>query len=300
MLEITVIIPTYNRAGHVTDAINSVMTQTYQKYEIIVVDDGSTDNTRSSLAPYINKGQIQYIYQTNKGVSAARNAGIKASKGQWIAFLDSDDLWLPDKLSRQVSLINNSKTELGCVICNMQYNPSIGNISNSFQNAPFTPIHPQGICFNISSILLTRFILFNQGAMIRKSHLDEIGGYDEELEILEDYDIALRLSFLCNWGYDTTSLVIYQRGSENSLSFNITSDYETEKIINILKNLEDYLYNMKISLPELLRLQIRYHTFRKNFERFLFAKFVLKLHGFLSRRALKYPKPITEEIKMVS
>ena len=103
MPKFSVIIPTYNRCEFVKNAIQSVLDQTYKDYEIIVIDDGSTDSTKDSLSSIIE--QITYIYQDNRGVSSARNTGIKKSIGSYIAFLDSDDLWEPKKLELQYQFI---------------------------------------------------------------------------------------------------------------------------------------------------------------------------------------------------
>lgn len=103
MPKISVIIPTYNRSKYIVDTIESVLAQDFAEYEIVVVDDGSTDNTRDLLLPY--KSEIRYIYQENKGVSGARNTGIRNAKGEWFAFLDSDDIWFAEKLSRQYNNI---------------------------------------------------------------------------------------------------------------------------------------------------------------------------------------------------
>lgn len=113
MPQVSVIIPTYNRADCVTRSIDSALSQTYKDYEIIVVDDGSTDNTKQILQSYVDKGLIRYIYQDNAGCAAARNAGISDAKGEWIAFLDSDDVWLPDKLAEQMQYL----LETGLDIC---------------------------------------------------------------------------------------------------------------------------------------------------------------------------------------
>ncbi len=102
---ISIIIPTFNRGFIVTRAIDSALSQTYKDFEIIVVDDGSTDNTRAVLAPY--KAQIRYFYQENQGVAGARNKGIKESKGEFIAFLDSDDYWHPEKLELQMAFFRS-------------------------------------------------------------------------------------------------------------------------------------------------------------------------------------------------
>lgn len=97
---ISIVIPTYNRASYLSQAIDSVLAQSCADYEIIVVDDGSTDNTGQILESY--RDRIRCIHQANKGVSAARNMGIRSARGEWIAFLDSDDIWLPEKLEKQM------------------------------------------------------------------------------------------------------------------------------------------------------------------------------------------------------
>jgi len=110
--KVSIIIPTYNYAHFITEAIQSVLSQTFQDFEVIVVDDGSTDNTREVLAQFGNK--IRYIYQENRGLSAARNTGILNSSGQYLCFLDSDDSLLPEKLELQVKLLD-SKVDVDLV-----------------------------------------------------------------------------------------------------------------------------------------------------------------------------------------
>ncbi|MEW6186166.1 MAG: glycosyltransferase family A protein, partial [Thermodesulfobacteriota bacterium] len=97
---VSVIIPTYNRAEFVIQAVESVFKQTFADFELILVDDGSSDETRAALEPYSDC--ITYLYQSNRGVSSARNLGLKIAQGKWLAFLDSDDLWLPEKLEGQM------------------------------------------------------------------------------------------------------------------------------------------------------------------------------------------------------
>ena len=100
MPKVSVIIPTYNRAHYICETIDSILAQTYRDYEIIVVDDGSADNTRKVLQKY--DGKVRYFYQKNRGPSAARNFGISQSQGEYIAFLDDDDLWTENKLELQI------------------------------------------------------------------------------------------------------------------------------------------------------------------------------------------------------
>ena len=103
-MKVSVIIPTYNRAHLVSEAINSVLNQTYQDFEIIVVDDGSTDETCEKLRPYQDK--IKYVYVKNGGAAYARNVGMKIARGKYIAFLDSDDLYYPYKIELQADFLD--------------------------------------------------------------------------------------------------------------------------------------------------------------------------------------------------
>ena len=113
MVNVSVIIPTYNRADLVANAIESVLCQTYRDFEIIVADDGSTDATRARIEPYMDK--ITYFYQENEGKSVATNRAMERARGKWIAILDSDDVWLPDKLRFQFEALQNVGE--GCGLC---------------------------------------------------------------------------------------------------------------------------------------------------------------------------------------
>jgi len=105
---VSVIVPTYNSAQYIEECLESVFSQTYTKLEILVVDDGSTDNTRELLEPYIASGKIQYFYQQNKGPAAARNLGLRHAHGEYIGFIDADDLWLPEKVEKQVVVLQKN------------------------------------------------------------------------------------------------------------------------------------------------------------------------------------------------
>jgi len=113
MPKVSVIIPTYSYSKYIEKAINSVLAQTYRDFEIIVVDDGSTDNTRKIIETKY-KDKVRYFYQENKGASAARNKGIKESKGEYLAFLDQDDLFHPLSLEKKVDFLNRN-SEFGWV-----------------------------------------------------------------------------------------------------------------------------------------------------------------------------------------
>jgi len=109
---VSAVIPTFNRGWIMAEAVQSVLDQTYEPLEIIVVDDGSTDNTRDVLEPFMDR--ITLLKQENKGVSAARNLGIKNARGEFIAFLDSDDLWLPDKTACQIDFFKANPKAIIC------------------------------------------------------------------------------------------------------------------------------------------------------------------------------------------
>jgi glycosyltransferase involved in cell wall biosynthesis len=175
---------------------------------VIIVDDGSTDDTISMLGKY--DGRVSVICQENSGPSAARNTGAGAAKGEFIAFLDSDDAWLPEKIARQVSLLLAGSAEVPCCICNawlIDGQPDKPSGRTSFGLSGLNVRMIEGFMTNPAPILATRFILFNQVALIRRAAFEGIGGFKPELRLLEDYDLAFRLSLLGPWAFITEPLV---------------------------------------------------------------------------------------------
>lgn len=213
--QVAVIIPTYNRADAVCRAIESVLVQTYPRVEIIVVDDGSTDDTRSRLRQF--GGKIRVIWKQNSGPAAARNTGVRESTGEVIAFLDSDDLYLPTKLERQVALLNQAGPSVCCCLCNTLLHFWDGRRTSSFELSPLEPQQEFGVWLNATEVLSTRFVIFNQAAAIRREAFEWAGGFDESLRLLEDYDLALRLSVKGPWVFLNEPLVVW-RQSMDSLS----------------------------------------------------------------------------------
>jgi glycosyltransferase involved in cell wall biosynthesis len=181
MITISVVIPTYNYGRFVGEALDSVLRQTFKATEIVVVDDGSTDNTREVLEPYMQR--IRYIHQSNAGLSAARNTGIQAATGEWIALLDSDDTWHPEKLAQQalfaaqhpeVSVVASLETSVHEKSGPMASYSTMMNTRDFFGGSAFGP----------------------SGVMARKSHLIRAGLFDESLKSVEDRDVWLKLSTL--------------------------------------------------------------------------------------------------------
>jgi glycosyltransferase involved in cell wall biosynthesis len=212
---VSAIIPTYNRADVVCRAIDSVLAQTYRNREIIVVDDGSSDDTQSKLAAY--GSQITVITQKNSGPSKARNLGVALSRGEIIAFLDSDDYWLPTKLERQVELLEKGGPQVPCCLCNCAYTG--GTWDSTFEVADITSDHSAGLWLNPAQVLSTRFVVFTQAAAIRRQALEQVGAFDDDALpfYCEDYDLALRLALIGPWGVITDKLVVCQEARQDSL-----------------------------------------------------------------------------------
>ncbi|MCH8118221.1 MAG: glycosyltransferase family 2 protein [Planctomycetes bacterium] len=213
---VSVIIPTYNRSHVICKAIESVLQQTYQNIELIVVDDGSTDDTPSRLAVYGQR--VRVLRQDNSGPSVARNRGVETSHGEILAFLDSDDLWLPTKIEQQVHVLENVDNSVPCCLCNALIRGNPANKPTSFALAPLQAMYDKGIWLNVTSVLSTRCVFFIQAVAIRRSSFEKIGGFDESLWVMEDHDLALRLSLEGPWAYIKEPLVIYNKGAFGSLA----------------------------------------------------------------------------------
>src|SRR5579863_6506617 len=195
---VSVIIPTYNRVALVGETIENVFQQTYKNIEVIVVDDGSTDDTGAKLASYGNR--IRWATQKNAGPAAARNRGIGMAAGEIVSFHDSDDAWHSSKIARQVSLLERAGPAAVCCVCN-----SIVQLPNcevnAFDHAPVNFPIEEGIWLNVPEVLVTRFFLFNQVVAVRREVLLRIGGFDESLRLMEDLQLALRLSLEGPWTF---------------------------------------------------------------------------------------------------
>jgi glycosyltransferase involved in cell wall biosynthesis len=195
MPTLSVILPTYNRAAVIEDALQSILKQTRPANEIIVVDDGSDDNTSSILVKYHDR--IKIITQNNAGVSIARNIGISHATGDWLTFLDSDDLWYPDRLSILERDIKAAPSTVGVHLANARFTGANFDWDLfAIKRLSF----PVGAAEIVSSPL--RFVI-GGGAMItlacRRDWADKVGGFDPHARIAEDTDFASRLALLGPW-----------------------------------------------------------------------------------------------------
>ena len=205
--KISVIIPTYNRANYLVEAINSVLYQTFRDFELIVVNDGSSDNTEEILNKYV--GKIKYFYQGNNGVSAARNKGINNSEGEFICFLDSDDLWEKKKLEKQIDYFNKNVDAKICYTDEIWIRKGI-RVNQMKKHRKYS-----GDIFKMS---LPLCIISASSIMIKKEVFSKVGFFDEALQVCEDYDLWLRISEKYQVGFIPEKLIIKRGGHEDQLS----------------------------------------------------------------------------------
>jgi len=207
MPKISVIIATYNRAHFVCDAIESVLNQILRDYEIIVVDDGSNDNTREALEKYGSR--ISYIYQENKGRAEARNTGIKIARGEYIAFLDDDDIWLPNKLEKQVDYLG-SHTQIGLVHTFSEVINENGDFLEKETKERLRFYH-KSMKIGYTYVGMSRLsVMFLSTVMIRRACFDKIGLFAPDIPAFEDWDFYLRFSLEYRIGTITETLVKFR------------------------------------------------------------------------------------------
>lgn len=213
---VSIIIPTYNRAHLIGRAIQSVLDQTYQDYEIIIIDDGSQDNTKEIIAGIVDNRMRYIALETNQGVAHARNVGIQEARYDYIAFLDSDDEWLPNKLELQMQKMMESTPNVGVVFCRMS-----GKKRNSEERYVCPPENysKEIVEGDIFYPLLLQNVIGVPTMLVRKKSLELIGGFKESLQCLEDWELVLRIARNWSIGFVDEILVEVHK-SEGSISTN--------------------------------------------------------------------------------
>jgi glycosyltransferase involved in cell wall biosynthesis len=200
-----VVIPTYNRAPMLVEAIRSVQRQTFRDWEMIVVDDGSTDETPRVIRPYLSG--LVYLRQERHGVAAARNSGIQNSCGTYVAFLDSDDLWLPRKLERQLEFLE-SHPEVGLLYARMW--------SYSLDSPQKRRLEPRCVARSFEELLNGPNSVTTSTVLIRRDCLEKVGLFNPDLPAVEDHELWLRVARRHAIGFLDEPLAEYRRHGASS------------------------------------------------------------------------------------
>jgi glycosyltransferase involved in cell wall biosynthesis len=221
---VSIVIPTYNRAGHIGQAIQSVLAQTFEDFEVLIVDDASTDNSEEIILGF-NDGRILYLRRNNNGgAAAARNTGIQAARGEFIAFLDSDDEWAPDKLEKQLAKFNSAERSTALV----------------YSDAVFSDVRTGTVLKNripkyegyVHELLLQNdFIGGCSSTMVRTDAVRCVGGFDVGLPSRQDWDLWIRMARQYSIGYVPTPLLICNLGSGDRISGSLKKILEGTKLV---------------------------------------------------------------------
>lgn len=250
MKKITVIIPTYNLANYLCEAIDSVLNQTFKDFEIIVIDDGSTDSTKAKTDKYNNT--IKYFYQKNSGVSVARNKGLKESRGEYIAFLDADDMWLPKKLENSLAFLENGNFDW---ICTGRSTLTKEGHMVGRNIKPESEIFDDKGRINkleIGLFNLNYSLAITSTVVIKRKCIETCGLFDVTLKQCEDLDLLLRFKEAgLKGGYLDESLVIKRSHGANlsrgnplkNLRYTIKVAKKHARILHLDKILVGKLYS---------------------------------------------------------
>ena len=225
-METTVIIPTYNRLPYLQEALASVLQQTYRDYELIVVDDGSTDGTGLHLRSL--RQALKYVCQPNAGPAAARNRGIRQATGRFITFLDSDDLWQVDKLKTQIDFMNANPETMVCYTDETWIRRGVrvnqGKRHKKYSGWIFERCLP--LC-----------IVSPSSVLMRRAFFDVVGLFDEALPAGEDYDLWLRASLRFPFHFIPQELIIKRGGHADQLSAQWGLDrYRVQALLKLLND----------------------------------------------------------------
>jgi len=212
---VSVVVATYNMAAYLPLAVQSALGQTYGNVEVLVVDDGSTDCTRNAVEPFLEDRRVRYLYQQNRGQAAAKNHGVRESRGEYVAFLDADDMWAPEKLELQIPLFSASALT-GVVFSRVVYIDESGAELRIADNELFRG------CVT-GPLLIRNFIGFGS-SVVRKECFARLGGFDEAIRMGIDYDLWLRFSTEYEFDFVDRALLRYRIWS-GQMSKNCKSRY---------------------------------------------------------------------------
>lgn len=247
MPKVSVIIPTYNREDFICETIQSVLDQTYKDFEIIVVDDGSKDNTKKKLGVFGSK--IKLIEQKNSERAVSRNNGVKNSNGEYIAFLDSDDLWLKDKLEKQIEILDNDKNTI------LTYGQSL-RIDEKSKKIKIAKRQLEGFSGEVFEKLLNRNFIVSATPMIRREYFEKTIGFETKYIPYEDWEFWLRFSLLGKFYFINKPLSYYRIHKQQSVKLLAAERIEEVTTLLLensfnLKNISDKIKRKSLGLANL-------------------------------------------------
>ncbi|MUG96099.1 glycosyltransferase [Scytonema sp. UIC 10036] len=225
--QVSVIVPAYNVSSYIEDALRSLQRQSFQEFEVLVVDDGSIDRTADVVKPYVEKdSRFRLLQKQNGGLSSARNYGIRYAYGEYIALLDGDDTYHPDKLANHVARLKRDPN-VGVVYSASKAIRDDGR--PTFMHLSGKPVHSNPLL----ALLCKNFVGHGSNAVFRRSIVDEVGEFDESLRSSEDVDFWLRISATQKWKFYRESRVLcYYRVRPSGLSFNVAQmQHYNEQVI---------------------------------------------------------------------
>lgn len=271
---VSVIIPAYNSERFIAETLNSVFAQTYRPLEVIVVDDGSTDRTAEVVEKYITGKTLIYWHQKNSGPSKARNTGISASKGGYIAFLDADDVWLPHTLERLVKYLESHR-DVSLVFGDAgSFGPKGVLFESAFGKFGYPEQDGQGVVQKAFEKLLEGNFILTGTVLVRKECLDRVGGFDEALHYGEDYDLWVRIALFELSGCIREPMMM-RRVHDANLSRNEFRFYDAKVsfLENFAKKYEARIRELGIDFDRYVLKAVRTRSYlfylRKDYSRFL-------------------------------
>ncbi len=206
MTIVSVIIPAYNAARYLAQAVDSVLAQTHQELDLIVIDDGSTDETQQVLSRYASS--LRYFYQPNQGVAVARNRGIAECHGDYVAFLDADDTWRPQKLQRQLDALLHGRGPEVCY-CAREL------VDEQLQTLTVTQTARRASALEDLLLMGGNFVGGPSAVMVRRDLLQRVGGFDRDMSQCADWDMWIRLAMLSEFIYVDEPLTTYRQHDAN-------------------------------------------------------------------------------------
>ncbi len=243
---ISVIIPAYNRAHCIERTLESVFAQTYTNYEIIVIDDGSKDKTSEVLKPYLNR--ITYLYQENRGLAGTRTRAAELANAEWIAFLDSDDLWLPDNLETHVAAVTQDDSLILNTTNSLIFREHIGEETDLFNFNGCRREYPDSQ-YTIKEPLVPYLkfgLLWMQSALIKKSVLIETGPWISDLRVWMDFEYGTRLAKAGAWGLTMSPKVRILRQDDGEVASISSSSQTVAGLAELVR-----VYGLMLELHEL-------------------------------------------------